>query len=120
MQKEEKKQLYEVWIVKYNDEPISVMSTDKYDESYEKWIELKDTWMNALKEKTPFILTSPVVTAFDPGTIKEVTIRPVMQVAESKYNNPYHQQMLRDGLGKTLRNSGNMLSSDILDEGYAE
>lgn len=118
MQKEEQKQLYEVWILRYQDEPISVFSTDKYDAAYERWNELKDVWVNAIKDKTPFILTKPIVTAFDPGTIKEVTLRPVMKVPESKYENPYQQQMMRDGLTKTLRNSGSP-ASDLLDGGYA-
>ena len=117
MEKEEKKQLYEVWIIRYNDEPISILATDKYDTAYERWTELKDIWINAIKEKIPFVLEKPLVTAFDPGTIKEVTVRPVMKVAESKYENPYQQSMLQNGLTKTLRNPGNILSSEILDEG---
>ena len=118
MKKEEQKQVYEVWILRYQDEPLSVFSTDKYDAAYERWNELKDVWVSAIKDKIPFILTKPIVTAFDPGTIKEVTLRPVMQMAESKYENPYQQQMLRDGLTKTLRNPGNVLSSELLDEGF--
>lgn len=116
---EEKKQLYGVWIVRYNDEPISVLTTDKYDESYERWKELTDTWINAITGKTPFIITSPVVTAFDPGTVKEITVRPVIKVAESKYENPYHAQMVRDGLGNTLKNTSNFMNPEILDEGYS-
>lgn len=118
MQKEEQKQIYEVWILRYQDEPISVFSTDKYDAAYERWNELKDVWVNAIKDKTPFILTKPIVTAFDPGTIKEVTLRPVMKMPESKYENPYQQQMMRDGLTKTLRSPGNAVSSELLDEGF--
>lgn len=119
-QKEERKQIYEVWIVKYNDEPISVLTTNKYDESYEKWQELTNTWISALKDKTPFIITSPVVTAFDPGTVKEITVRPVMKISESKYENPYQQQMMKVGLGNTLKtNMGNSINSELLDEGYS-
>jgi hypothetical protein len=114
--KEEKKDLYEVWIVKYNDEPISVISTDKYDAAYERWEQLKDIWVNAIKDKVPFVLTKPIVTAFDPGTIKEVTLRPVMKMTESKYENPYQQQMLKSGLTQTLRNS--VPQHPILDGGY--
>lgn len=121
MVKEEKKQIYEVWIVKYNDEPISILTTDKYDESYERWKNLTDTWVNSLKDKTPFIITNPIVTAFDPGTVKEITVRPVMKVAESKYENPYHQQMIKNGLGNTLKsvNNASVFNSELLDEGYS-
>lgn len=117
-QNEEKKQLYEVWIVKHNDEPIIAMNTNQYDKSFEKWKELTDAWVNALRDKTPFILNSPIVTAFDPGAVKEITIRPVMEVAESKYANPYQQKMMKDGLTNTLRSVGNLVNTDILDEGY--
>lgn len=116
--KEEKKQIYEVWIVKYNDDPISVFSTDKYDAAYERWGELKDTWINALKDKIPFILTKPVVTAFDPGTIKEIAVRPIIQMAESKYDNPYQKDMIKNGFAKTLRNP--TPASDLLDDGYVD
>lgn len=118
-QKEERKQIYEVWIVKYQDEPISVLTTDKYDESYEKWKSLTETWTVALKDKMPFVVTNPVVTAFDPGTVKEITVRPVMKTTESKYENPYQQQMMKNGLGNTLRNNSNIINPDLLDEGYS-
>lgn len=119
MSKEEKKQLYEVWIIRYADEPMTLLTTDKYDESYERWKELTDIWIAALKDKTPFVITSPLVTAFDPGTVKEITVRPVMKVAESKYENPYQQKMMRDGLGSALKSTSNVISSELLDEGYS-
>lgn len=119
-QKEEKKQIYEVVILKYDNDHISVVTTDKYDESYERWRNLTDTWISALKDKTPFILESPIVTAFDPGTIKEVLIRPVVKMEESKYQNPYQQQMVKNGLSNMLKNGGaNIINPDLLDEGYS-
>ena len=118
MSVEEKKQIYEVWVVRYQDEPISILSTDKYDAAYEKWKEMLDAWVLSLKDKVPFMITSPVVTAFDPGQIKEVTLRPLMKVAESRYNNPYQQEMMKQGLTNTLSRPGNILNSGILDEGY--
>ncbi len=118
-QKEEKKQIYEVWIVKYTDEPISILTTDKYDESYERWKILTDIWVAALKDKTPFIITSPIVTAFDPGTVKEITVRPTIKIAESKYENPYQQKMMKEGLSKALKTTSNIINPDLLDEGYS-
>ena len=81
--KEEKKQIYEVIVLKHDGDYITMLTTDKYDESYERWKSLTSVWVEAIKDKTPFIITSPVVTAFDPGTVKEITVRPVMKVAES-------------------------------------
>lgn len=119
MQQEEKKQVYGLWIIRHADEAICVLTTDKYDESYERWKTLTDIWVNAIKDKVPFILTAPVVTAFDPGAIKEITIRPVIKVTDSKYDNPYQQQMMKNGLGNTLKNVGNFINPDLLDEGYS-
>jgi hypothetical protein len=118
-QKEEKKQVYEVLIIRYSDDPISLLLTDKYDESYEKWKTTTDIWISSLKDKTPFVITNPIVIAFDPGTVKEILVRPVMKVAESKYENPYQQKMLKNGLGNSLKNGSNILNPDLLDEGYS-
>jgi hypothetical protein len=112
---EEKKQIYEVWILRHDDQHIRCISEANYDKCYENWQKLVGEWKESLLEKVPFSMSSPVITAFDPGLIKEITLRPVMAVEESKYNNPYHQKMLRDGLTNTLKNNP---ISDILDEGY--
>ena len=114
---EEKKQIYELWILKRNQDHIAVTTTTDYDAVHEKWKELTNTWINAIKSKEPFVLLSPIITAFDPGDISEITVRPVMQVSESKYHNPYQQQMVRDGFAKTIK-QGNPVNSEILDEGY--
>lgn len=115
---EEKKELYEVLIIKRDQNHIVVMSVPSYDKCYEKWTELLKIWTEALKDKIPFVLKDPVVTAFDPGLIMEISIMPVMKVAESKYDNPYQKEMMKKGLSQTLRSNGNALNSDILDEGY--
>lgn len=116
---EEKKQIYEVILLKHNQEHIVVISTDKYDTAFEKWEQLTKTWTEALKDKVPLIIKDPIVTAFDPGLVKEITVRPIMEVLESKYENPYQQSMMKNGLSKVLRNTQNSSGSpDLLDEGY--
>lgn len=115
---EEKKQIYEVWILRHDGEHIRSISDSNYDSCYEDWKLLSDKWKECVASKVPIVLDKPVVTCFDPGLIKEITLRPVVEVTESKYKNPYQQQMMRDGLGNTLKNNGNIINPDILDQGY--
>lgn len=115
---EEKKQIYEVWILRHDGEHICSLSSTDYDKCFEDWQSLSGKWKEAITAKTPIDLIKPVVTCFDPGLIKEITLRPVIQVTESKHQNPYHQQMTRDGFGNTIKNNGNILDPNILDQGY--
>jgi len=116
-QNEEKKQIYELLILKHDQNHIVALSTDSYDKCYETWKTLVDLWTKSVSDKVPFILTEPVVTAFDPGTIKEITVRPLMTVPESKYANPYQKEMMKKGLTGMLQPS-NSSDSDLLDQGY--
>lgn len=124
MQKQEEKvkQLYEVAIIKYElQNSIIALSTDSYDVAFEKWQELTALWTKSVKEKVPMCLITPIVTAFDPATIKEISVRPVLEAPASKYENPYFDNMARNGLGKTLSPGGKTPEtghSDILDGGY--
>jgi hypothetical protein len=113
---EEKKQIYEVWILRHDDQHIRCISENSYDKCYESWKKLVGEWKLSISEKVPFSMSTPVVTAFDPGLIKEITLRPLIQVEESKYDNPYQQKMMRDGLANTLKGVGTV--PDILDGGY--
>ena len=113
---EEKKQVYEVWILRHDEGHICCISETNYDKCFEAWGKFVENWKSSISDKTPFSMSFPVVTAFDPGLIKEITLRPVVPVAESKYDNPYTQKMLRDGLTNTLK--GVTAGPDILDGGY--
>jgi len=114
---EEKKQIYEVWILRRDEQHICCISEMSYDKCFEDWKKLVSDWKSSISEKTPFSMITPVVTAFDPGLITEITLRPVASVTESKYDNPYQQKMMRDGLMSTLK-GGNGPTPDILDGGY--
>lgn len=120
--KEETKQYYEIIILRHDNQHIVVLRSDVYDKCFETWTLLSDRWEKAVIDKVPFRLTEPVVTAHDPGLIKEIVLRPLMKVEESKYNNPYQRRMLNDGLSNMLENNmvdkGNALNPNILDEGY--
>jgi hypothetical protein len=111
-QKEEKKALYALYIMRRDENHISVTESHNYDEVFEVYKKLIEAWSVSVKEQKPFSLSSPVVTTFDPGLIYEITVRPIMpEQNASKYDNPYQQKMMKNGLQ-------NMLHSDILDGGY--
>lgn len=117
-QTEERKQIYEVWILRHDGEHICSMSSTDYDKCFEDWQSLSGKWKEAIVAKSPIDLIKPLVTCFDPGLIKEITLRPVVSITESKHQNPYQQKMMRDGLTNTLKNNGNIINPDILDQGY--
>lgn len=113
MKKEESKSVYALWVLRRDGDHISVIESSNYDEVYEAYNEVKAKWISSIKEQTPFELTKPVVACFDPGLIYEVTIKPITQVSSSRYENPYQQEMVKNGFSTTFKPS-----SDILDNGY--
>jgi hypothetical protein len=111
-QKEEKKPLYGLYIMRKDENHISVIESLNYDEVFEAYKKLTVEWGICVKEQRPFSLSAPVVTTFDPGLIYEITVRPIMAEQNvSKYDNPYQQKMMKNGLT-------NMFGSDMLDGGY--
>jgi hypothetical protein len=111
MNKEEK-QTYGVFILRRNQDHIHILESENYDEAYESWKELKAKWETSLHEQKPFELNKPVVTAFDPGLIYEITLRPLTKSARVSSNNPYQQQMEKEGFGNTFGRTG------LFDQGY--
>ena len=114
--KEEKSQAYGALILKRDGDFIVAIESDNYDEVYETWQKLKDQWAECVKESKPFELTSPIVTAFDPNLIYEITVKPVVETASNKHNNPYKAAMQKHGFANTLGNS--QILSDVKDGGY--
>src|SRR6266478_10032833 len=94
---EESKQIYEVIMIRSDGNHITAKSTDNYDVCFEAWKILVDKWENAVTKKIPFSITEPIVSAFDPGLVMEISIRPLMKVSESKYDNPYQKRMMNEG-----------------------
>ncbi len=111
--KEEKKPLYALHILRRDEQHISVLESDNYDKVYEMYTEITNLWADCVKNSLPFSLKSPVVTTFDPGLIYEIKILPIMvEQTSSRYDNPYHQRMVKQGLGTSIP------IPPILDEGY--
>jgi len=104
---------YSVLVLKRDQEHISVVETDSFDEADKLWQSLKDKWTTCLHEQKPFELRKPIITAFDPGLIYEITVRPVSDVVKNP-DNPYQQSMQRNGFSATFRGG-----SELLDNGYS-
>lgn len=109
------KMIYQVLIIRRDGSCINAFESEEFDKSKERWKELKDQWVKNLKEQTAFELEEPIVTAFDPGLISEVTIAPVQE--QHKENNPYKERMNRNGLGDSLQNFTGGIDG-LKDNGY--
>lgn len=115
-QKEEKKTVYVLHILRRDENHISVIESNNYDEVYEQYKLLIENWNICIKEQKPFSLSFPVVTTFDPGLIYEITVRPLMaEQNDTKYDNPYQQKMMKTGFQNMFSTTP---SSDLLDNGY--
>ena len=111
--KEEQKLLYALHILRRDDGHISVLESTDYNKVFEEYQKLVKNWTDSATEQKPFSLTSPVVTSFNPGLIYEIKIVPITaQQPSSRYDNPYHQQMVSKGLNNVSP------QSPVLDGGY--
>lgn len=117
MKQEEKKSVYGVFILRNDGQHISVVETDSYDKAFELWGKLSQDWEDAVTANKPFKLTDPIVTAFAPGLISEITVRPLATTTESKYQNPYEARMMKQGLS-SMANLGDSTVGPVLDGGY--
>lgn len=114
MNTEGKKIVYGVFIFRRDGNHMSILETESYDKAFERWQELEQKWTETIEAKKPFSITDPIVTAFDPGLIVEINLKPVVETSANNYENPYKQNMIKNGLSNSL----NSPSSDILDGGY--
>jgi hypothetical protein len=111
--KEEKKSLYALYIMRKDENHITAIESSNYDEVYEMYKKLTQEWAICVKEQKPFSMVEPVVTTFDPGLIYEITVRPVVVEQNlSKYDNPYQKKMLEKGFS-------NAFPGNVLDNGYS-
>ena len=113
------KQLYQVQIIRRDGMHLMGFESENFDEAKEKWKEFQTQWVTKFKDTEPFVLEDPIVTAFDPGLILEISIVPVSE--ENKEHNPYKEAAqkkgLQDALAKTTT-SGGAGTSGVFDQGY--
>ena len=120
MSKQEEKKVYEVLVLRVDQQHITAIRSESYDECYETWEALHSEWCESSDNNRPFVMKKPLITVFNPTLIKEITLVPVVEQAASKNNNPYQQEMINRGLTETLnkyRGQG-APQGDLLDGGY--
>jgi hypothetical protein len=114
--KEEKETVYEISIARNDMQiPMIVYRSTNYEESYEKWQELYKQWQTSSDDNKVFVLKEPVVTAFNPVLIREITLRPVVEQSAGKYKNPYQREMIDNGFSETF---GKHNATELMDGGY--
>lgn len=102
-QKPEEKVVYETLILRRDGQHISALQSSEFEECFAKWEQLQTQWTECAKEVKPFILKDPVVTAFEPGLIYEIILRPLMTETKTmNENNPYTKRMLERGFSNTF------------------
>lgn len=110
---------YVVRIYRKDQNNITVFRSDNYDACYKLWQDLQTRWLEASKEPKPFVLTEPLVTAFEPGLITEISLLPVpAETVKNMDNNPYYSKMKKEGFSQTFRSNTSIVGEDILDGGY--
>lgn len=119
MKETEEKQKYYVAILRRDGNNIIATETEDFEEAHKIYKEMLKEWKRANEEKQPFEVKKPLITSFDPGMVYEITLRPFSANTKNSVNseNPYQQQMQRQGLGNML-GGGAPNMPDILDGGY--
>ncbi len=113
-QLKEQKMVYEVLVLRTDQNHIVALESNNYDECFNCWVELTSQWEECAKESKPFQITDPIVTSFSPGMISEIRIVPVTsEEMKSKSHNPYYNQMMQNGFANTFGQG-----VDMLDQGY--
>ena len=94
---------YEVYIKRKNQDHLLVEMSEDFSKLNKLWEVLHNEWKESVKEERPFVIKKPIVTAFAPGLIDEISLAPVTgQQQQQNPDNPYESAMRRDGFGKTL------------------
>ncbi len=98
--------VYETWILRRDQQHIAVVVSTDFEKCYKVWEELQAQWAECAKEVKPFVLKDPVLTAFEPGLIYEITLRPVESPVSNAVNskNPYAREMLNRGFSDVFGN----------------
>ena len=109
---------YELYIKRKNEDHLSIEIGENFTKLKSTWEKLHKEWNESISEKRPFVIESPVVTAFDPGLINEISLAPYNGQQNRDPENPYEAAMRKDGFGKSINNFNNLNQS--LDQGYKE
>ncbi len=98
--------IYQTLILRRDGNHIAVIESVEFEKCYAMWEQLQNQWAECAKEVKPFVIKDPVLTAFEPGLIYEITLRPVMPMTKAmNENNPYARNMLDRGFSNTFGNT---------------
>lgn len=119
LEKPQNDMVYEVAVIRSDFNHIIVSETKEFEEAKITWRELTDRWKKSIEDKAPFELEQPIITAFDPGLVREIKIFATPQGVQQKVgsHNPYTQRMKEEGLSNTMKYGG-ISGTDVLDGGY--
>lgn len=98
--------VYSVVIFKNNQDHLHILESGNYEKCYLEWKRLHLLWTECSKESKPFVLENPIVTAFSPAMIYEISLIPITTKEMSKSHNPYNNQMRDQGFSRTFPNQG--------------
>lgn len=118
MKKQTEQQVYVVRMYRRDQEVIDIFRSTNFKECKAEWTKLHTQWQECHKEGQVFVLEKPLVTAFEPGLISEIVVLPDSDpVNNIDDDNPYKQQMQKQGLNHTMRGAGGL--PDLLDGGFS-
>lgn len=97
------KTIYQVAILRKDNAHIMVRETSNFEECLATWKALHTKWADSVKEPKPFVLEDPIITAFEPGLIYEITLKPLYEESTVDSSNPYQKAMVERGLSNSLQ-----------------
>jgi len=103
------KEKYVVKLFRKDGVDFDCLISENFTECEAFWKELHSTWVKCHNDKEVFILKSPIMTAFEPGLISEISLIPYKDdIPTVDDNNPYKTNMRNNGLENTLRGVGRL------------
>lgn len=113
----EEQSIYVVRMFRKDQEVFDCFESVDFSECKNIWEKLHTEWQECHKEQKVFLLKSPIISAFEPGLISEISILPKVNVLNKiDADNPYKKQMMDKGLSHSLRQTG--IAPNVLDDGY--
>lgn len=126
MSNTELKPVFSVLLLKKDQNVISIVQTENYDEAKRVWSDLVERWTKAILDRRPFILDDGInASAFDPGLIHEILIKSIQLTNRINPNNPYLTEAQQGGFSNTFGRyssqqggNGQFPLGELMDNGF--
>lgn len=116
----EEKLTYAVIIIRKDGNHIIALESEDYDACHDRWKSLVEQWhkKGGIENPGPFVIEDPIVTAFEPGLISSITIKPLEKDVKrtKRHHNPFENKMQQEGLSSMF--SGHPGADQLLDGGF--